>query len=229
MGLDKGSFDEEHKNLFRRLALRMIISSFLAQPLFILFGALLLPAISLSGLIYAMLGLSIALLFLSAQFLYAWSKDANPQFVKSAVYSLLVSFIFISVNDQVSIRNATTSHAAFLAYRYDLATEDLKTRLGVAAVALTGEDIYNGRCSACHLFDEKKIGPAYKDVIPKYGGDKARIMAFVMNPVKMNPAFPPMPNQGLKPAEADSIVSYILHHLEKTHPASSPPNGVPKK
>jgi hypothetical protein len=38
-------------------------------------------------------------------------------------------------------------------------------------------------------------------------------MAFVLNPVKMNPAFPPMPNQGLKPAEADSIVSFILRRL----------------
>jgi cytochrome c len=94
--------------------------------------------------------------------------------------------------------------------KYDKNTEELKTKLGIAMVVMTGEDIFNAKCSACHLFDQKKVGPPYNETIPKYNGDKAKIMAFVLNPSKINPAYPPMPNQGLKPAEADSIVSYLL-------------------
>jgi len=150
---------------------------------------------------------------LSAQFVYAYAKEPQPRHTASALFVFAFALALFGANDQVALYNATKGQAALLSSRHDLETENLRARLGVAGVVLTGEDIYNGRCSACHLFDQKKIGPAYKDVIPKYAGSKEKIMTFVLNPVKINPAFPPMPNQGLKPAEADSIVSYILRRL----------------
>ena len=93
---------------------------------------------------------------------------------------------------------------------FDRSTEELKARLGIALVTMSGQDIYNAKCSACHLMDQKKVGPPYREVIPKYAGDKAKLVAFVLNPVKVDPAYPPMPNQGLKPAEADSIATFLL-------------------
>ena len=128
----------------------------------------------------------------------------------------------------MAIGNATRGHSARLAYLHDKETELLKSRLGVAAPAMTGEDIYNGKCSACHLFDQKKVGPPYSLVLPKYGGDKARLVAFVLNPVKIDPAYPPMPNQGLKPAEADSVVTYLLGRVGQARPtqATSPPGAA---
>jgi len=219
----RGELNDEQRVFARRLAIRLITSSFLSLPVFVIVAILLLPPASLSGMLYGFAGVALVLLFLAAQYLYAFTRDSHPRYLMSAVYTVAVSFMVLFVNDQVAIHNATTGEAAILAYRNDLATEELKSRLGVAAAALTGEDIYNGRCSACHLFDQKKIGPAYKDVIPKYGGKKDLIMAFVLNPVKKDPAFPPMPNQGLKPAEADSIVTYILKKLgtPETKPAGT--------
>ena len=205
--------NDEQRAFARRLAVRLITASFLSLPVFAVIAILLLPPASLSGMLYGFAGVALILLFLAAQYVYAFIRGSHIRYLNSAVYSLAVSFVFLSVNDQVAIHNATAVEAENLAYQYDRATEELKSKLGVAAAALTGEDIYNGRCSACHLFDSKKIGPAYKDVIPKYAGKKDLIMAFVLNPVKKDPAFPPMPNQGLKPAEADSIVSYILKRL----------------
>jgi cytochrome c len=122
------------------------------------------------------------------------------------------------VNDQVALYNATKGQAAFLSYRHETEIEDLKSKLGVAGVVFTGEDIFNAKCSACHTFDAKKVGPAYKDVLPKYVGRKEQMMAFVLNPIKIDPAFPPMPGQGLKPAEADSIVSYLLRKIAPARP-----------
>jgi cytochrome c len=219
----KNQLNDEQRAIARRLAIRLVTASFLSLPVCVVLAIVLLPPASLSGMLYGFVGVAIALLFLAAQYVYAFTRDAHPRYLNSAVFTLAVSFVFLSVNDQVAIHNATTVQAAYLAYRYDLATEELKSKLGVTVAALTGEDIYNGRCSACHLFDQKKIGPAYKDVIPKYAGKKDLIMAFVLNPVKKDPAFPPMPNQGLKPAEADSIVSYILKRLGSTDtkPASA--------
>ena len=47
-----------------------------------------------------------------------------------------------------------------------------------------------------------------------------------MNPVKVNPAYPNMPNQGLKPAEADSIAHYLV---EKVRGKPSPPSAAQPK
>jgi cytochrome c len=36
------------------------------------------------------------------------------------------------------------------------------------------------------------------------------LVKFILNPVKMNPAFPAMPNQGLNPKEAQAVADYLL-------------------
>ncbi|MCC6396025.1 MAG: cytochrome c, partial [Bacteroidetes bacterium] len=112
--------------------------------------------------------------------------------------------------DQVALHNATRDQAVILAHVYDQSEEALKSALGVAAKQLSGEDIFNAKCSACHLFDQKKVGPPYASVLPKYKGKKPELVSFILNPSKVDPAFPPMPSQGLKPAEADSIATYLL-------------------
>ena len=227
---DQEHLEEAYAHLVRTLSIRLFIGSLLALPALVLVGFFLLPGQSLSGTLFAVAGLAVALLFLSAQFVYAYAMEPQPHHTASALFVFAFALALFGANDQVALYNATKGQAALLSYRHDLETEDLRAKLGVALVVLTGEDIYNGRCSACHLFDQKKIGPAYKDVIPKYAGNKAKIMSFVLNPVKTNPAFPPMPNQGLKPAEADSIVSYILRKLGTgTAKASAPAAAVTQK
>jgi len=225
----KKDLDPEYSSLVRRVALRLAVASLLAQPILILFGVLLLPGVSLSGTLYGFTGVSLALLFLTAHFVYAYVRDPQAGYASSAFYTLLFAFAFLFANDQLAVHDATNEHAAYLAYQYDQATEALKSKLGVAVVSFTGEDIYNGRCSACHLYDQKKIGPAYKDVIPQFEGKKAQLVAFILNPVKVNPAFPPMPNPGLKPAEADSIASFLLQKFAPNAPASGAAKGPSKQ
>ena len=225
---DQQPLEESYANLVRTLAIRLVVGSLLALPALVLAGFLLLPGQSLSGTLFAVAGIGVALLFLSAQFVYAYAKEPQPHHTASALFVFAFALALFGANDQVALYNATKGQAALLSYRHDLETEELRAKLGFVGVVLTGEDIYNGRCSACHLFDQKKIGPAYKDVIPKYAGSKEKIMAFVLNPIKMNPAFPPMPNQGLKPSEADSIVSYILRRLGTGVPKPPVPAVVQK-
>jgi cytochrome c len=61
--------------------------------------------------------------------------------------------------------------------------------------------------------------------MPKYQGKKDALVAFILNPVKVNPAYPPMPNQGLRPAEAESIATYLLRRVAETPPAPQAAQG----
>jgi cytochrome c len=201
---------DEYVTLVHSVGIRLAVISLILLPLLILVSIALLPDVALSGLVFALTGLCFVALFLAAHFLYAYGQENRDRYLPYVFSALLAAFFFLFTKDQVAIHNATKLHAANLALVYDGDVEELKSRLGIAAKSLSGEDIYNGKCSACHLFDQKKIGPPYKEVVPKYEGNKTRLIAFVLNPVKVNPAYPSMPNQGLKPSEADSIVTFLL-------------------
>ena len=85
-----------------------------------------------------------------------------------------------------------------------------------------GADIFRQRCTACHDWKERRVGPAYATVVPKYLGRPAELAAFVRNPVKVDPAFPPMPSPGLNEMEIESIVAYLLGELERAAAEAKP-------
>ena len=76
-----------------------------------------------------------------------------------------------------------------------------------------GERIYAEKCSACHAFDHKVVGPAHKDVLPKYVGQIDKLQGFILAPQKVDPAFPAMPAQGLSRREARAVADYLLGRL----------------
>jgi len=51
--------------------------------------------------------------------------------------------------------------------------------------------------------------------LPKYEGKTDELVKFIMNPTQKNPGYPPMPAQGLKPAEARAIADYIMENYKK--------------
>ena len=197
-----------------KTGIRLTTVALLITPLFILLTLVRLPDSAVSGWVYALAALAVLFLFAALHALYAcvrlgkWSSSA---YLFAAVVLATTALV---TRDQVVLHNVTRDHAAVLAQEYDRSEEELRSALGVMAKQLTGEDIYNAKCSACHLFDQKKVGPAYRTVVPKYRENKAGLVAFILNPVKVDAAFPPMPSQGLKPSEADSIATYLLKQLE---------------
>ncbi len=89
-----------------------------------------------------------------------------------------------------------------------------KTLLTIAAAAfcavsaqsaLAGDidanKIYNAKCKMCHLFDHKKIGPAFKDM----NKDAAVLKATITNGRKMMPKW----SGKLSEAEIDAMVAFI--------------------
>jgi cytochrome c len=72
------------------------------------------------------------------------------------------------------------------------------------------ETVYNDRCSSCHAFDVKVVGPAHKDVLPKYVGQQDKLVEYILNPVKVDPNYPAMPKLGLSRREARAVAEYLL-------------------
>jgi cytochrome c len=205
---------EEYTAFVRNLGVRLSMTGLLVLPVLVLFNAAALPASALSGTVYSFAGSVIILLFLSAHFIYGYHKTLQPSAITAGFALFLLAAAILIACDQMEIGTATRSNAVQLASNHEKSLEELRSGLGVTTVTFTGEDIYNARCFSCHLFDQKKVGPPYFETIPKYIGKKSELVTFILNPTKMNPAYSPMPNPGLRPAEADSIASYLMRRIE---------------
>jgi len=92
--------------------------------------------------------------------------------------------------------------------------------LGVAAVALAAPSQANEalakkyNCFACHAVDKKLVGPSYKDVAAKYGGD-AGAEAKLFEKVKKGGQgvwgqVPMPPNSQVPDSDIKALVKWIL-------------------
>lgn len=79
-----------------------------------------------------------------------------------------------------------------------------------AEVEQTGEVLFKQYCSACHTSGKRLVGPPLEHMVDKYGGKPDDMIAFVTNPVKVNPDYPNMPKPPASKAEIEKIVDYIL-------------------
>jgi cytochrome c len=119
----------------------------------------------------------------------------------------------IIISDQLVISNSTKVSSAVLSVQYDKLLADLKGEGG--PVELNGEEIYQIRCASCHKFDIKLVGPPHNEVVPKYFGKEKELIAYIKNPTKIDPNYPPMPNPGLKPNEVKAVVDYVLEQVKQ--------------
>jgi len=69
-------------------------------------------------------------------------------------------------------------------------------------------------CMACHTVDKKLVGPSYKDVAQKYGGQKDAVDKLSQRVIKgSSGAWGPVPmpaNAQVSDAEAKQLVQWIL-------------------
>ncbi len=84
-----------------------------------------------------------------------------------------------------------------------------------------GGRIFRERCTACHQFDRRVVGPPYNDVLPKYEEDFDGLVGFILDPVKVDPDYPPMPDQGLRRAEARAVAAYLWKEFSGVDPTAS--------
>ncbi len=193
-----------------RDSVRWSAVSLVVLPIVLLANIAAVPSAAVSGVLYSLTGLALVLFFAAAHFVYGFYRTGERQAASLAFFLFLFAVGVTVAGEYAGIGTATRSQAAALSVTYEKELETLKAKYGTVEVSFTGEDIYNAKCSACHLFDQKKVGPPYFETVPKYNKNTSQLAAFILSPVKKNPDYPSMPNQGLRPDEADSIAAYLI-------------------
>lgn len=206
---DSLHYKEFVKNKLSKLGLQFAIP----LPLLIAINLLSLSDKNLSGSVFVYSLIAILLIFLSYHFFFMLKVKNEYKFSALIFFVLILASVSLIIKDQKAISNATKYHSLVLSTEYDKVLAELKGEGKVAAIS--GKEIYDVRCASCHKFNQKLVGPAHFDVLPKYVGKEAQLVAFIRNPVKVNPAFPPMPNPGLKPQEAEAVAKYLLDEFDK--------------
>lgn len=206
--------NEEYKSFVKNKLFRIMFLFGLFQPLLIVAVYTTFPAVALSQSIFFFAAVMMVSIFAAFHLLYDMYKNNNLKHV-AALMSVLLFFLFSgSIAEQLSVRNSTVKNAALLAVTFEESVKELEKKTASAA-GLTGEEIFVQKCSACHKYDVKVVGPPYKETLPKYEGNVSKLIEFIKNPVKIDAAYPPMPNQGLKPAEVKAIAKYIMEEYKK--------------
>lgn len=203
---------EEYKNFIKQIGLSVTFFFTLFQPVFLLINLATHPSLALSSSVFGFAVLALLAIFWVFHLLYVMLKRSNLQYSGMVFLLLITATLLLIISEQSALRIVTKKQAIVLASEYDVTLKALKGESTIAEIS--GVDIFNGKCSACHKYDQKLVGPPYKETLPKYNGDVEKVAAFVLNPTKINPAYPAMPNQGLKPAEAKAIATYILEEVK---------------
>ena len=212
----KENLTEEYKDLVKKISLSITFTALILLPLLLLVNILLLPKSSLSGSVFSYSVIAIVLIFLSYHFLYAIFKTSNLKMSGQLFFVIIFAMLALIIKDQMAMSNSTKLHSVLLSSDFDKYLSELKGESTSAVVVRSGEEIYQIVCSSCHKFDEKLVGPPYNQVLTKYEGKMDQLVAFIRNPVKVDPAYPPMPNQGLRAEEAKNIAQYLMDQHSKS-------------
>ena len=91
----------------------------------------------------------------------------------------------------------------------------LASALAVVAPAFASEALLKANnCMACHAVDKKLVGPAYKDVAKKHGGNVADADKLAQKIIKggsgVYGAIPMPANPKVSEADAKAMATYIL-------------------
>jgi len=199
----------------RNQSLKIGLVSVIILPALVLIYIFLKPISSLSFNFFGYAVLALISLLVISVFLYVMIKENKTAYGSKALFFLVLFISIMVIKDQFAFDTATKKHFVVLASEYEEYQKKVQEEFGLLVETINGADIFNGKCVACHQFDKKLVGPPYNETLPKYEGKKEALVQFILNPVKINPDYPPMASQGLKPSEAEAVADYILSIYKK--------------
>jgi cytochrome c len=205
---------EEYAKLVKTTVVPFTLVSSVLLPLFLFGGIALMPASAMSSSVYLYVVFAFISILLVSNLLYGILKNSEMRFAGAVFFIMFLIFTFTIVKDQLVLGNSVREHLYAInqkAVEYD----KQKEALVFSNTGVNAEQIYNQKCIACHKFDTKLVGPPYKETIPKYNGDVKKLSEFIYNPVKVNPDYPAMPNQGLKKKEADAMAQWLMEKIKQ--------------
>lgn len=209
----KNNLDSEYSEFIKRLSLRIMTSTLAILPLLMVINLLSTPATAVSASFFSFSSLALIIIFTIYHLIFQVAKNSKLSYASWIFIMLIATYLFIIISNQSSVKSSTRAQATILAANYEENLKTLKSS-GIGGL-MSGEQIFKSKCSACHSYDRKIVGPPYKETLPKYEGKTDELVKFIMNPTQKNPGYPPMPAQGLKPQEARAIADYIMENYKK--------------
>jgi len=207
------NLNEEYSSYAKRNSASIGIIFAVIQPIFFLLDITFTPKETVSAIPFALVLIAIIAIFILVNMVYVNLKSGNHNYAQYAFYLILLVFGLHILREQASFDVAAKEQLLILATDYDIKEQELLEKMGKAVNTINGEEIYQAKCAACHKFDIKLVGPPHKEVLVKYKGREEDMIKFIMNPVKVNPEYPPMPAQGLTPKEAKAVVEFMYKHF----------------
>lgn len=206
---DTYNFDSEWSRNAIRLNSGITLAFTIAQPFFLVLSIILTPKTAVSYFMFASAMIVFITAFVVSHIIYTMLKNNSFGNSVPAFYIIIFLMAFIIIKEQSAFAVSNKQNIANLAEEYNRkAAEELMAKSG--GPVANGEELYQAKCTACHKFDEKLVGPPHKLVLKKYIGNRNALAGFILNPTKIDPAYPPMPIQGLKKFEAEAIADYML-------------------
>jgi len=205
--------DNEYKIFIKNTAVKTSFYFLSLVPLFLILNLITFPKESLSSSVFVYSGLVILGLFICYNILYSLTKEEKVSSNGLLYFVLVLTMCFSLIKDQLVMNNANNLQSLKLSEKYDALYASLSRETKV--VEISGIEVFKVRCAPCHAFDKKIVGPPYNETMKKYEGRINDLVSFILNPKKINPEYPPMPNPGLKLSEAKAVSKYILEEYKK--------------
>jgi len=206
---------QSYNNFIKNFTLRLALISSLLLPFIIVFSVLSKSVYSLSYNVFSFALLSLLVVLIISVLIYVMIKQQEIKYGFLTIILFIVTIAFVVIKDQYAFDISNKKHFAVLAANYEEHRKKLLEESGLLKETINGADIFNSKCIACHQFDRKVVGPPYNEVLPKYENNRQALIKFILNPTKVNPDYPSMPNQGLKPKEAEAVAEFLMSNYKK--------------
>ena len=217
--------DPDYTAFARRFGAGLGLAFCFALPVFYLFYVFTSPDVVFDNLNYLIAASVVFVSMLIAYAFFGALRSGRPRFGASTFTLFLIVFVLSGSFDLRAMANANREHARVIEQQAEKAAvereAEIETAMAAASGKNVGEETFNKVCVQCHRFDEKLVGPPLKTVLAKYNAETLK--AFILSPTKDDPAYPPMPNPGLTPAQAAAVAAYELeHYASLTSGAAAP-------
>ncbi len=213
--------DEKLADFYRRFFGGNALGLSMTLPIFVAWDLYILPRIAKSAAVFNASIAFILVLMLVALIVYYLLKNKQVKLSGSAFPLFIVATLFFLMSHYYAQGTAIQEQLQFLMVK----AQEMEQQVQMQREAAQGEtagpsmelgaQVYQKRCVACHQFDQRVVGPPHMEILPKYVGKEDELVKFILNPTKVNPDYPPMPNLGLSKTEAEAVAMYLMEEYKK--------------
>ena len=205
---------DDYAAFVKKFAGNLTLISGISFPVMLLLSYLFLPSSAQSPSVFFYMVVVLAVTLVMCNMVYSMVKTSDTSSA-AIVFTLVIVLIFFNViKDQAAFGNATHLNTLEITKKAEELEQEAKTKT-MQSAGIDPQQIFNSKCIACHKFDQKVIGPPYNETVAKYNGDVQKLAAYIFNPQKIDPNYPPMPNQGLKKKEATAMAQWLINKVGK--------------